>query len=192
MTILWQTKRIERAWQLLLGRFERTARKRRWFQVAGFLSNVLLELEWKSVTATHWINDLEDTWTFDLSKTFDLLTIVNDTERASVRYLESKLLHTDMEKVLQLQHQISRVTVSEKRVCLRESLYFSWRLVEACGLNRDAMKLFCKTTQSARVVMTRKSRQKSTVSIVAKETPRSTLTLLTLMPRLTGLYLKLE
>ena len=73
-----QTKRIERAWQLLLRRFERTARKRRWFQVTGFLSNViaiLLELEWKPVTATHWINDLYDSWTFDLSKTVDLVPI---------------------------------------------------------------------------------------------------------------------
>ena len=42
------------------------------------------------------------------------------------------------------------------------------RLVEDCGLNRDAMKLSCKTTQSARVVITRKSRQKSIVSVVAK------------------------
>ena len=71
-----QTKRIERAWQLLLRRFEKTQRKRRWFQVRGFLSNViatLLDLEWKPVTAMYWINDLEDTWTFDLSKTFDLV-----------------------------------------------------------------------------------------------------------------------
>ena len=51
-----QIKRIERAWQLLLRRFERTA--------------ILLELEWKPVSATHWINDLDDSWTFDLSKTF--------------------------------------------------------------------------------------------------------------------------
>ena len=96
-------------------------------------------------------------------------------------------------KVWQPMHLISRCcadssTVSEKEVCLRELLCFSWRLVEDCGLNRDAMKLFCKTTQSARVVITRKSRQKSTVSIVAK----ATLTLLPLLPRLTGLYLKLE
>ena len=71
-----QIKRTERAWQLLLRRFERTARKRRWFQITGFLSNViaiLLELNWKPVTATHWINDLDDTWTLDLSKTFDLV-----------------------------------------------------------------------------------------------------------------------
>ena len=67
-----QIQIIERAWQLLLRRFERTARKRRWFQVTGFLSNVitiLLELNWKPVAATHWIDDLDDTWTFDLSKT---------------------------------------------------------------------------------------------------------------------------
>ena len=85
-----QTKRIERAWQLLLRRFERTARKRRWFQLTVFLSNViaiLLELEWKPVTATHWINDLKDSWTFNLSKTFEVVPIVRDTERASMRYL---------------------------------------------------------------------------------------------------------
>ena len=35
-----QTRRIERAWQLLLRRFERAPIKRRWFQVTGFLSNV--------------------------------------------------------------------------------------------------------------------------------------------------------
>ena len=83
-----QIKRIERAWQLLLRRFERTARTRRWFQVTGFLSNViaiLLELDWKPVTATHWINDLDDSWTFDLSTTFDLVPIVSDIERASMR-----------------------------------------------------------------------------------------------------------
>ena len=64
--------------------------RRGWFQVTGLLSNViviLLELEWKPVTATHWINDLVDTWTFDLSKTFDLVTLVNGVERASMRYL---------------------------------------------------------------------------------------------------------
>ena len=85
-----QIKRIERAWQRLLRRFERTARKRRWFQVAVFLSNViaiLLELNWKPVTATRWINDLDDTWTFDLSKTFDLVPVVSENERASMRYL---------------------------------------------------------------------------------------------------------
>ena len=84
------TKRIERAWQLLLRRFVEAPIKRRLFQVTGFLSNViamLLELEWKPLTATHWINDLEDTWTFDLSKTFDLVPIVTDIERASMRYL---------------------------------------------------------------------------------------------------------
>ena len=71
-----QTKRIEPALQLLLRRSEKTPRKRPWFQVTGFFSNViaiLLELEWKFVTAAHWINDLEDTWTFDQSKTFDLV-----------------------------------------------------------------------------------------------------------------------
>ena len=49
--------------------------------------NVLLELEWKPVTATQWINDVEDSWTFDLSKTFDLVRIVSDIERESMRYL---------------------------------------------------------------------------------------------------------
>ena len=79
-----QIKRIEGVWQLLLRRFERTARKRRWYQVTGFLANViatLLELNWKAVTATHWMNDLDDTWTLDLSKTFDLVSIVSDIER---------------------------------------------------------------------------------------------------------------
>ena len=68
-----QTKRNERAWQLLLRRFGGTARKRRRFQVTGFLSNViaiLLELNKKPVHATHWINDLDDTWTFLLFKDF--------------------------------------------------------------------------------------------------------------------------
>ena len=74
----------------MLRRFERTARKWRWFQVTGFFSNViaiLLELNWKLVIATHWINDLDDTWTSDLSKTFDPVPVVSDTERASMRYL---------------------------------------------------------------------------------------------------------
>ena len=158
------TKRIERALQLLLGRFEKTPRNRRWFQVTGFLSNfiaILLELEWNPVTAAHWINDLEDTWTFDLSKTFDLFTIVDDIERASMRYLwRAKLLYIGMEKVWQLQHQISRCcadifAVSARKVCLREPLCFSWRPV-------------------ARVVTPRKLQQKSIVSTVAKGTPRAT------------------
>ena len=83
-----QIKRIERAWQLLLRRFERTARKRRWFQVTGDLPNViaiLLELNWKPVAATNWIDDLDDTWTFDRSKTFDLVPVVSDIKRASMR-----------------------------------------------------------------------------------------------------------
>ena len=46
--------------------------------------------------------------------------------------------------------------------------------------------------QIARVVTPRKSKQKSIVSTVAKETPRATLTLLTLLPTLTGLCVKLE
>ena len=48
---------------------------------------ILLELNWKLVTATHWINDLDDTWTFDLSKTFDVVPVVSDIERASMRIL---------------------------------------------------------------------------------------------------------
>ena len=35
----------------------------------------------------YWINDLEDAWTFDLCKTCDLVPVVNDMERASMRYL---------------------------------------------------------------------------------------------------------
>ena len=124
-------------WQLLLRRFERTARKRRWFQVTGFLSNViaiLLELEWKPVTATHWINDLEDTWTFDLSKTLILSPSSMTLSEHPCDICGEQLLYIDMEKVLQLQHQISRCcadifTVSEREVCLREPL---WRPV-ACA-----------------------------------------------------------
>ena len=70
--------------------------KRRWFQVSGFLSKViaiLLELGWKPLLATHWISDLEDTWTFDLTRTFDLVPIVTDIERASRRhFVESCIL----------------------------------------------------------------------------------------------------
>ena len=83
-------KRIERSWQLLTRRFAKAPVKRRWFQVTGFLSNViavLLELGWKPLLATHWISDLEDTWTFDLTQTFDLGPIITDIERASRRHL---------------------------------------------------------------------------------------------------------
>ena len=71
----------------------------------------------------------------------------------------------------------------KKEVCLRELPCFSWRLVEACGLIRDAMKLFCKTTQIAR-----KSTQKSTVSLVGKGNNTGDPDLVDLV---TGLYLKL-
>ena len=84
------TKRIERSWQLLLRRFVEALVKRRWFQVTGFLPNViaiLLELGWKPLFATHWISDLEYTWTCDLTQTFDLVPIVTDIERASRRHL---------------------------------------------------------------------------------------------------------
>ena len=83
------TKRTERAWQLLLRRFVEAPVNRRWFQVTGFLSNVvaiLLELEWKPLSATHWFSDLEGTWTFDRTQTSDLVPIVTDVERASMRY----------------------------------------------------------------------------------------------------------
>ena len=113
---------------------------------------ILLELNWKPVAATHRIIDLDDTWTSDLSQTFDLVPVVSDTERASMRYLwKAASLHRHGERVWQPMDLISR----------------------CCA----AMNLFCKTTQSARVVITRKSRQKSTVSIVAKVTTRATLTL---------------
>ena len=83
----------ERAWQLLLRRFERVPRKRRWFQshsnVIAIFFAIQLELEWKPLTATHWINDLEETWTFDLSQTFDFVPIVTDIQRASMRCLWS-------------------------------------------------------------------------------------------------------
>ena len=165
----------------------------------GFLSHViaiLLELERKPVTAAHWINDLDHSWTFDLSKTFDLVPIVSDIERASMRYLwraaslSAKAWRKSGSQCIG-PHGFAQ-TVSEKEVSLREPLCFSWRLVEAYGLNSDDTKLFCRTMQSARVVTTRKSKQRSTVSTVAEGTPRATPTLLTLFPGLTGLCLKLE
>ena len=108
-----------------------------------------------------------------------------------------QLLHIGMEKVWQLQHQPSRCcadifTVSAREVCLREPLCFSWRLVEAYGLSKDAMKPSCRTMQTVRNVTPWKLKQKSIVSTFAKETPRATPTLLTLLPRLTGFCLKLE
>ena len=171
--------------------------------VDGFKSRVSSQmslrfyLSWngKPVTATHWINDLEHTWTFDLSKTFDLVPIISG---ASMRYLRrAELLYIGMEKVWHLQHQISRCcadifTVSAREVCMGEPLCFSWRLVEAGGLSKDAMKPSCRTMQTARVVTLRKLKQKSIVSTSAKETPQATPTLLTFLPRLTGFCLKLE
>ena len=80
------TKRIERSWQLLLRRFAKAPVK----QSLGFYQNViaiLLELGWKPLSATHWISDLEDTWTFDLTQTFDLVPTVTGIERASRRHL---------------------------------------------------------------------------------------------------------
>ena len=96
-----------------------------------------------------------------------------------------------MEKVWQLQHQISRFcadifTVSAREVCLRDLPCCSWRLAEAYGPNKDAMKLFCRTTLCARDVTQLKSNQKTADSTFAKETPQVTLTLLTKLPRQTG------
>ena len=82
-----------------------------------------------------------------------------------------------MEKVWQSMHRTSRFcadssTVSEKKVCLREPLCFSWPLVEVFGLNRDATKPYCRTTRTARVVIPRKSKHNTSdpdlVDLVAK------------------------
>ena len=193
------TKRIERAWQLLLRRFVKAQVKRRLFQVISFLSNViaiLLELERKLLTTTQWINDCKHTWTFALSKTFDLVPIVTDIEVQSMRCGEL-LQRIGMEKVWLLQHQISRCcvdifTVTAEDVFLRALLCCSWRLAEACGPNKDAVKISCRTTLFARDVMQLKSNQKSTDLTFAKETPQVTLTLLTFLPRQTGFCPKLE
>ena len=77
----------------------------------------------------------------------------------------SRFLRIGMEKVWQLQHQISRCcadifTVSAREVCLRELPCCSWRLAEAYGPNKDAMKLSCRTTLCARDVTQLKSNQR--------------------------------
>ena len=139
---------MERAWQLLLRRFERAPIKRRWFQVTGFLSNVIAilpELEWKPFTATHWINDLEDTWTFDLSKTFDLVPIVTDIERASIRYFRRAGFTTSARRksgcFSTRSHGVAQTSPqSQQEVFLREPLCCSWRLAEVYGLSKGATK----------------------------------------------------
>ena len=92
------TKRIERSWQLLLRRFAKALVK----QSLGSYQNViaiLLELGWKPLSATHWISDLEDTWTFDLTQTFDLVPTVTGIERASRRHLwKAASLHRNGER----------------------------------------------------------------------------------------------
>ena len=84
-----------------------------------------------------------------------------------------QVLYSGTVKVWQLQHQISRCcadifTVSAREVCLREPLCFSWRLQEAYGLSKDAMKPSARTMQAARVVTPWKLNQKSIVSTFAK------------------------
>ena len=72
------------------GRFCSDTSRERQENVDGFLSNViaiLLELGWKPLTATQWINDLEEKRTCDQSQTFDLVPINTDIERASMRCL---------------------------------------------------------------------------------------------------------
>ena len=195
-----QSKRIERAWQLLLRRFERTARKRRWFQVMGFLSIViaiLLELDWKPVTATHWINDLEDSWTFDLSKTFDLVSIVRDIERACMRYLwRATSPH---------RHRESLAATAPDLTVLRRHLYSLRKrgLLEraamlqlaACGglwPEQRRHEAFLQDHANCPSCDTAEVEKEEHRFHCCKGKPRATLTLLTFVSRLTALCLKLQ
>ena len=135
-----QTKRIERAWQLLLRRFEKSPKKRRWFQVTGFTSHVtaiLLELEWKPVSASHWIGSTilktHGPWIY---QTLSILSPSSMTlsERPCDTCGE-QLRYIGMERVLQLQHQISRCcavifTVSAREVCFQRAAMLQ---LAACG-----------------------------------------------------------
>ena len=133
-------------------------------------------------------------WTFYLAQTFDLVSIVSDIERASMRCLWRAVSLHRLGESLAANALDPTVLRRHLRSLRQRGLLerVATLLVETSGLNRDATKLFCRTMQSALVVTTRKSKQRSTVSIVAKGTPRATPTLLTLLPRLTGLCLKLE
>ena len=180
----------------LLRRFERTAKKRRWFQVTGSQKSLRFYLSWNGnlLSLRTGSTILKTNGPSILSKTFDLVTIVSDIERASVRYLwRAASLHRHGESLAATAPDLTvlrrHLHSLRKRGLLERAAVLQ---LEAYGLNGDATKLFCRTMQSARVVTTRKSKQRSTVSTVAKGTPRATRTLVTLLPRLTGLRLKLE
>ena len=104
-----QTKRIAQAWQVLLRRFEKTPRKRRWFQVTGF-SQKRFYLSWNG--------NLEPLRTGStILKTYGtliyqrLLILSPSSMTLSEHPCDicgEQLLYIGMEKVWQLQHQISR------------------------------------------------------------------------------------
>ena len=77
------------------------------------------------LTATHWINDLEDAWTFDLSKPLILFPSSQTWSGHPCVPCGEQLHYIGMEKVWLPQHQISRCcadisTVSARGVFLRE------------------------------------------------------------------------